>query len=160
MAYVISRRDGRHEIRESVATPRGPRSRTLATFRLLTDEVLDHAESRALRHFDRDAVRRRAETRGVPVAAADSTRAVRRVLQDLVRDRPLPTSLVAALRHELSRHETVDLPDTFASATEWLGVSAARRGEALRDLLRMTDRLPVRKRPDAPSFPRIRSAVA
>lgn len=160
MTYIVSRQDGRHEIRESVSTPRGPRSRTLATFRRLTDEVLDHAESRALTRFDRDAVRQRAEARRVPVDPPNTVLAVRRILEDLIHDRPLPAGLVGALRQELDRHGPVDLPDTFAPATEWLGVSAAARGDALRDLLRMTDRLPMRKRPDPPTFPRIRSASA
>src|ERR1035441_3245586 len=35
MAYVVPRRDGRFEIRESVQTERGPRCRTLANFAVL-----------------------------------------------------------------------------------------------------------------------------
>ena len=41
MAYVVERRSGHWEIRESVHTAAGPRARTLATFRMLTDEVLE-----------------------------------------------------------------------------------------------------------------------
>ncbi len=160
MTYIVSRQDGRHEIRESVTTPRGPRSRTLATFRRLTDEVLDHAESRARTRFDRDTVRRRAEARGVPVDPPNTVLAARRILEDLIHDRPLPAGLIGALRQELDRHAAIDLPDTFAPATEWLGISASARGDALRDLLRMTDHLPPRERRDPPAFPRIRSAPA
>jgi hypothetical protein len=57
MAYVVARPRGRFEIRESVHTPKGPRSRTLANFEQLTDKVLDTARGRASRPFDLDAVR-------------------------------------------------------------------------------------------------------
>ncbi len=159
MAYVVSRKDGRFEIRESVATPRGPRGRTLATFRLLSDEVLDHAESRALTPFDRATIRERAEARGVPFQATDTARVARLLLEELVGDRPVPVTLLEAIRGEISRLTPTVLPDALTSAGEWLGVTPADRGNALRDLLRMTDRIPQRTRPDHTDFPRIRSAL-
>jgi hypothetical protein len=56
MAYVVARRNGRFEVRESLHTPRGPRARTLTSFRVLTDEVLAQAARRAKRPFDAQAV--------------------------------------------------------------------------------------------------------
>ncbi len=56
MAYVVARRNGRFEVRESVHTPKGPRARTLAGFDVLTDEVLAAAARRARRPFEVQAV--------------------------------------------------------------------------------------------------------
>jgi hypothetical protein len=57
MAYVVTRPNGRFEIRESVHTLKGPRARSLANFATFTDEVLERARKRASRPFDADAVR-------------------------------------------------------------------------------------------------------
>ena len=67
MAYVVPRRDGRFEIRESVQTERGPRCRTLANFAVLTEDVLGRAEDRAHRPFDRAAVAASAMRRGARI---------------------------------------------------------------------------------------------
>jgi hypothetical protein len=56
MAYVVARRNGRFEIRESLHTAKGPRARTLAGFGVLTDEILAAASGRAQRPFDAEAV--------------------------------------------------------------------------------------------------------
>ena len=61
MAYVVARPKGRFEIRESVHTDKGPRARTLASFKELTNEVLARARRRASRPFDAKAVRASAE---------------------------------------------------------------------------------------------------
>jgi hypothetical protein len=82
MAYVVPRKSGRFEIRESLYTPGGPRSRTLAGFRVLTDQILDAAAQRAQRPFDREAVirsGRRAEAR-IQVSNPGGTRARDRFL--------------------------------------------------------------------------------
>ena len=47
MAFVVERPGGRFEVRESRATPRGPRARTLATFATLDDAVVAHVIERA-----------------------------------------------------------------------------------------------------------------
>jgi hypothetical protein len=72
MAYVVARRDGRFEIRESIVTERGPRARTLANFSALTEDVLQRAENRAARRFDRRAVTASAIRRGAVVAVPPS----------------------------------------------------------------------------------------
>jgi hypothetical protein len=73
MAYVVTRPKGRYEIRESVHTPKGPRSRSLANFARLDDEVLERARRRAIRPFDPEAVREGA-ARLVASAAAGTPR--------------------------------------------------------------------------------------
>lgn len=82
MAYVVARRGGRFEIRESLHTANGPRSRTLAGFDVLTDEILAAAARRAQRPFDSEAVigsGRRAGAR-VRVATSGASRARDRYL--------------------------------------------------------------------------------
>ncbi len=82
MAYVVARRGGRFEVRESLYTAKGPRSRTLAGFGVLSEEVLAAAARRAQRPFDREAVigsARRAGAR-VQVAASGESRARERFL--------------------------------------------------------------------------------
>ncbi len=51
MAYVVARKDGRFEIRESHQTAQGPRARTLASFHVLDAAVLATAATRATRPF-------------------------------------------------------------------------------------------------------------
>ena len=82
MAYVVARRGGRFEVRESVHTANGPRSRTLAGFRVLTADVVNAAGRRAQRPFDAEAVissGRRAGAR-VQVASSEASRARDRFL--------------------------------------------------------------------------------
>ena len=72
MAYVVARRNGRFEIRESLHTAKGPRSRTLAGFDVLTGEALAAAVRRAQRPFDAEAVLRSARRAGARVQVATS----------------------------------------------------------------------------------------
>lgn len=156
MAFVVCRRDGRFEIRESLTTPSGPRARTLATFRELTDAVLDHAERRSTRPFDRANVEAKALAAGARRDRRDLTRRAHLLLADLHSGHALPPVLAAALSRELS-HEGAALPDSVPPLTDWLGATLRERGEALRDLLRLTDRLPPRPERRRKTFPRIAS---
>jgi hypothetical protein len=70
MAYVVARRNGRFEVRESLHTPKGPRARSLANFETLTYKVLETAAGRATRSFDADTVIASARRAGAPVTAA------------------------------------------------------------------------------------------
>ncbi|MGA9284758.1 MAG: hypothetical protein WBV85_04885 [Solirubrobacteraceae bacterium] len=72
MAYVVARRSGRFEIRESLHTAKGPRSRTLVGFSVLSDDVLAAARTRAQRPFDSDAVLRSGRRAGARVQVASS----------------------------------------------------------------------------------------
>jgi hypothetical protein len=56
MAYVVARKDGRFEIRECRQTAKGPRARTLASFRVLDAAVLAAAATRATRPFPSGSV--------------------------------------------------------------------------------------------------------
>lgn len=157
MAFVVVRRDGRFEIRESVATPGGPRARTLATFRELTDTVLDHAEQRATRPFDRQVVESRAYAVGADRDGRATARLAHHLLEDLHSGRSLPPALAGALARELAG-VTTSLPDSLLPLADWLGATARERGSALKDLLRLTDRFPATPRPRGRTFPRIASA--
>ncbi len=70
MAYVVARRNGRFEVRESSHTSKGPRARSLAGFGVLTDEVLAKAAGRARRPFDAQAVLASGRRAGAPVQVA------------------------------------------------------------------------------------------
>ncbi len=47
--------------------------------------------------------------------------------------------------------------DSASSAAEWIAASSRQRGEALRDLLLLADRLPRGRATEQPRFPRIES---
>lgn len=72
MAYVVARRNGRFEIRESLHTAKGPRARTLAGFGVLSDEILAAAARRAQRPFDAESVIRSGRRAGVRIQIASS----------------------------------------------------------------------------------------
>jgi hypothetical protein len=157
MAYVVARRDGRYEVRECIATSKGPRSRTLAAFRVLSPGVLDHAEARATRPFDRDRVAARARALGSPEDAGDTPVFLAwRLLTQLGSGHQLPQLVADALRVELGGGDA--LPDTIPPLIDWLGASAYQRGDALRDLLRMTDRVPPSQTRPGRRYPRIASS--
>jgi uncharacterized membrane protein YccC len=156
MAYVVRRADGRFEVRESVHTAHGPRSRTLATFRQLDDAVLAHAEERASRPFDRDIVIARAAARGAEYVAPDALALAGRLMRAIAGGGQIPPMIAQALRHQLGSDDA-PLPDSIPPLLDWLGTSASDRGAALRDLLRMTDRLPPPRYRRRRRFPRIQS---
>jgi len=163
MAYVHLRKNGRAEIREALSTARGPRSRTLVSFRgELTEEHLDRAEAAATRPFDRDALRRRAAAQGVPVRrlGAGANAAARALLAQLCRGARLDPVLAGVLRHRLDALPSTPVPGELADVVEWIGVSDRERGLALRDVLRLYDTI-ARSRdpvpsPEAARFPRFR----
>src|SRR4029453_939420 len=68
MAFIVPRKNGAWEIRETRSTSDGPRSTTLASFRELTDEVIERARSRASKPLDATGLRRLALRAGAPVA--------------------------------------------------------------------------------------------
>jgi hypothetical protein len=78
MAYVVARSNGRFEVRESLHTPAGPRARTLAGFRVLSDDVLERAARRATRPFDVKAVIASARRLAAPVKRGTGKVAARR----------------------------------------------------------------------------------
>ena len=162
MAYLVRRSGNRVEIRESLHTPRGPRSRTLTRFRgALTPGALHEAASRATRPFDAAALVRRARALGIAVARGSSEPEARALLARLRRSDPLDPVIAGLLRHALENVPTSAPSDALADVAPWLGATAAERGAALRDLLDTygtiaASRPPRRARPRVP-FPRFSS---
>jgi hypothetical protein len=159
MTYIVPRSTGTWEIRESHSTEAGPRSRTLATFRSLTPEVIERARERSTRRLDADELRKAARRAGAPVAAAASDRAAGDLLSQLAaghRPRPLLARLLAKA---LSAEEGRPTGNAEAAAA-WIAASPERRGETLRDLLLLVDHLPPPRTRARPRFPRIASRPA
>lgn len=151
-----------YEIRECRSTERGPRQFVLARFRdVLTPEVLDQAEARARRPFDRARLVASARRRGIPVSPHRTDAAARRLLAELRAGGTVEPGLVALLREALGMLEAAPLPEHLDDAADWIGRSQAERGKALRGLLRTASRIArsagPRRAPDEPRFPRFRS---
>jgi hypothetical protein len=149
MTYIVPTKSGKFEARESHTTPDGPRSRTLASFRELDEttirKVIDRAEKTPTREELIETVLRA----GAPLAPAPVEAAARALLRSLARGEALSSRNRRLLLDALNGESR--------QAAEWLGVPLAERGEALRDLLGLGDAIPIRRRPDKSSFPRIDS---
>ncbi|HEV3070385.1 MAG TPA: hypothetical protein VGY76_03045 [Solirubrobacteraceae bacterium] len=164
MAYVVPHRSGTWEIRESNATPAGPRSRTLASFRTLTPEVLAWAQARSTKTLDLAGLRDAAARAGAPIAVDAADGAAVELLSELASGhapRPvLRRLLLSALRGDPGRSDPGGSSNARAAAM-WITATPWERGEALRDLLTLTDRLPAgRARAKEPSFPRLTPRAA
>jgi len=162
MAYLVRRSPTRFEIRESRSTPRGPRSRVLASFpEPLTRDVLNRAAARATRPFAAAALVRRARALGIPVLERSREPEARALLSRLRRSDPLDPVLAASLRRVLARLPEAPIPESLAEVSEWVGASAAERGAALRELLDLYGRIarsrPPRRRRQRARFPRFSS---
>lgn len=156
MAYVVARKTGAWEIRESHSTNAGPRSRTLASFRSLTPEVIERARARSTKRLDPDELRKSARRAGAPVAAPASDRAAGDLLSQLAAGhRPRP-SLARLLAKALST-DGARPTDNAEAAAAWIAASPERRGETLRDLLLLVDHLPLAATPERARFPRVAS---
>jgi hypothetical protein len=160
MAYFVSRNGGTWEIRESVASARGPRSNTLATFRVLTPEIIGRAIERATKPLHAEDLRRAAARAGAPTAPDAPDRAAGELLAELAHGRQprgvLRRLLLAALKEESDRPAPAD---NARAAGAWIAATPAERGEALRDLLLLSDRLPARRAASRARFPRIHTAA-
>ena len=142
MAYVVRRPAGHWEIRESVATEKGPRARTLATFRRLTPAVVERAVRAASRPTTADQIRKAAHRAGAGESAADN--AARTLANEVAGGRPPSPGLrrlVIGLLGDVPDH---DPPG--GGAAEWFEATPAQRGATIRDLMRLTDRYPPRPR--------------
>jgi hypothetical protein len=159
MAYVVSRAGGTWEMRESRMTPRGPRSHTLATFRVLTSVVIEQAMERARKPLHPEDLRRAAARAGAPIAPSPPDRAAGELLAEIARGRRprgvLRDLLLAGLSEDRSGPS-----ENARAAGAWIAATPAQRGEALRDLLLLSDRLPAGRIPSRPRFPRIHTTAA
>lgn len=150
------------EIRECRTTARGPRQYVLARFRgVLTPEVLQRAEARAQRPFDRAKLLASARRRGIPVSTHRTDAAARHLLAELRAGASIEPGLVALLREALGMLEAEALPEHLDDAADWIGRSQAERGKALRGLLRTASRIArsagPRREPEQAPFPRFDS---
>jgi hypothetical protein len=161
MASLIRNRSGAWELRESRRTLDGPRSRTLATFHRLSPEVVAHAQARASHPLDPRELRRLAARAGAPVAASPPDRAAAELLRELdAGHRPRP-ALARLLAEALGAQASQATPsDSARAAAPWVAATSRERGETLRDLLLLGDRLPRRSLPRASPLPRIESRPA
>jgi hypothetical protein len=150
MAYVVATKRDAFEVRESRSTPDGPRSRTLATFRELDAGTIEKVRDRAETPPTAAELRDSALRAGAPVVGAPIDAAARATLRSLAHGERPNSKLRRLLLDALAEKEQ--------PATEWLGASLTDRGEALEQLLLLTDALPVRRRPTEIGFPRLRSA--
>jgi hypothetical protein len=145
MAFVVQKGE-RYEIRESRLTERGPRATTLATFRVLSDEVMRKAAARSTSpSFPAAAVRARAIELGAPVAAPAAHTAAQTLLGELSRGQRLAPAVEALLRSELG-DPGPKVRGTLPELVRWIGATDEDRGLALGDLLELTDALPVPKK--------------
>lgn len=157
MAYVTARRSGGWELREARNTERGPRSRTLASFRTLTPVVIDLAIRRSESALTEADVRRAANRAGAPIARSNASAAGAALLAELAAGRR-PSPPVARLLVEALSSPGGTPSDPERDVAGWIGATFEERGHALYDLLLLTDRLPVRPRRSTFSFPRIQSS--
>jgi hypothetical protein len=166
MSFIVPKKNGVYEVRESRATPDGPRSRTLATFKELTDETIEKAQARAAKPPSADELRRAALRAGAPVAGSPVDETARNLLRQIAGGGQLDPMLKRLLLDALLREDRSDRPadpsatvsDAARSATEWIGASSRARGKVLQDLLELVDALPVRPRPFEIGFPRLESS--
>ncbi|ADB53346.1 hypothetical protein [Conexibacter woesei] len=160
MAFVVARPHGRWEARESFTTASGPRSRTLASFDVLTEEVAAHASARSSRGATPAEVRAAARKAGAPVAPHAADRAASDLLDAIARgDLPRPALrrvLVDALAGEVVAPPT----DSELAAAAWVDRTPRERADALHDLLLLADHLPEPRRRTARRFPRLASGPA
>jgi hypothetical protein len=146
MAFVVRRPGGRFEARETRATARGPRARTLATFATLDDSVVALVIERAETPVDVQGLVHAARRAGaaVTVGATPVDIAARTLLAQLRAGHQPTPELAAAIADAVE--PTPEVSDAARAAAAWSGATPEERGEALRDLLLLSDRLPVPSR--------------
>jgi hypothetical protein len=165
MAFVVPTKSGRYEIRESKGTSRGPRSRTLVSFRELDDRVIEKARRKSEKALDPADLRRAARRAGAPVAQAPANRAARELIAELGKGRhPDPTlrhMLLDLLQHGFREgREQSSRQEAEHSVAEWMAATPDERGRALADLLLLADALPHGGRKGKPlRFPRLDSTA-
>lgn len=159
IAYVTTRKGGRWELRQARTTDRGPRSRTLASFGVLTPEVIRLARRRSERPLTEAEIRRAARRAGAPVAKEAASAAAATLLAELAAGRSPPPPVMRILAEALPGSDEGPTEPERAVAP-WLVATPEERGDALRDLLLLADRLPTPRRPSVLSFPRIESSAA
>jgi len=165
MAYVVATKPGRFEVRESVSTPKGPRSRTLASFREMTAETVERVKESSQKPPSAAELTRLALRAGAPVRGSELDEAARETLRRVASgeqpDPKLRRLLIDALsgqsENRIPRDSKGLVSDAARAASQWIGVGAEDRGNALRELLDLADAMPIRLRPHEIGFPHLRS---
>jgi hypothetical protein len=157
MAYVTLHPSGTWEVRESHVTPAGPRSRTLATFDELDDEVISRARARATEPLAAETIRAAARRAGAHVAPPAPDRAAAELVAGLEAGRSPRPGLRRLLEEALAGPPDPATSNARAAAA-WIPASPRERGDALRDLLELTDRLPAQRRAKRRRAPRLDSS--
>ncbi len=169
MAFVVPTKAGRFEIRESRNTPKGPRSRTLASFSELDESAIERARERAEgKPPSAEELRAAALRAGAPVAPDPADRAARDLLSRLAKSEAPSPMLRRLLIDALENPDRSDRPadpeatvsSSARSVSEWIGASLRDRADTLEDLLLLADALPLRRRPAEIGFPRLNSVRA
>ncbi|MGH2794142.1 MAG: hypothetical protein ACRDKG_07525 [Actinomycetota bacterium] len=151
MAYVVRRPAGRWEIRESFSSKAGPRSRTLASFKVLTPQIVERAVAAAHRPVVADNILRAAKKAGAPVRAASETEELARsLLRALARGGYVRPGLGKLLVEELQRD-----PRRDDALNLWVGASLEDRAETLIDLMDLGDSLPKGRSSKPLGYPRL-----
>jgi len=152
MAFVTATKRGGFEIRESQSTPKGPRSRTLASFRELDDGVIEKALARASKPFSEQDLRDAAIRAGAPAALPRVDHAARELISELGKGHE-PAAPLRRLLVDLLNGKEVP-------GSEWIAASLDERGRALVDLLLLADAVPSEGRYAKPlAFPRLDSTA-
>jgi hypothetical protein len=155
MAFVVTRPNGSWEARESRRTPDGPRSRSLATFRQLTPEVIERVKERASAPVDTEDLRRRALRAGAPVAESEADRAAAVLLREAYFSRRPRPALEKLLADTFGGGDRQPVSHEAERMKLWAGASGEQRAQALVELLDLGDALPRGRRAARSDFPRI-----
>jgi hypothetical protein len=166
MAYVVATKPGRFEVRESVSTPKGPRSRTLVSFRELTAETVKKVQENSEKPPTAAELTCLALRTGAPIRRSELDEAagetLRRIASGEQPDPKLRRLLIDALSGQSENGRMPEskglVSDAARAASQWIGVGAEDRANTLRELLELADALPIRLRPQEIGFPHLRSA--
>lgn len=142
--FVVGRPGKRWELRESTLTPSGPRSRTLAAFRELDSRAIGQVTARRP-DVDPQELRSLCRRAGAPVTPPRPDGAAAQLLAALAHEGPPRPSMRRVLAAELGA-DNATASDSERAAARWLTATPAERGETLRDLLLLADRLPACRR--------------
>lgn len=165
MAFVVATKPGRFEVRESASTPKGPRSRTLASFREMTPEIVERVQAKSEKPPTAAELTRLALRAGAPVRGSQLDQAagetLRRIASGEQPDPKLRRLLMDALSNQDARGRAPEsegvVSDAARAASQWIGVGAEDRARTLHELLELADALPIRLRPHEIGFPRLHS---
>lgn len=166
MAFVVATKPSRFEVRESLSTPKGPRSRTLASFSEMTSEVVEKVQAKSQKPPTAAELTRLALRAGAPVRGSQldeaASETLRRIAGGEQPDPKLRRLLIDALSDQDPSNPASGskslVSDAARAASQWIGVGVEDRAHALRDLLELADALPIRRRAPEIGFPRLHSA--